>query len=66
MIHSHANWPNPELILETHIKEILKAPFSSLVIRPHVGSKIFGNKSWCSGINTLMLGKMATTAGIEV
>lgn len=66
MVHSHVNWPRAELTLEIQEKDMLKAPFSSLVGKTHVETRLSASKSCYSAIDFIMLGKTASTAGIEV
>lgn len=45
---------------------ILKAPFSSLTGETQVETRLFGIWNCDSGIDTLMVGKTATAASIEM
>lgn len=66
MGHSHPDWPRPELILKTQEKEILRLPSPLWLQKLMVETRLLGNRSFYGEKDTLMLGKMASAAGIEV
>lgn len=66
MVHSRANWPRPKLILNIQKMEIFKAPLPSLIGENQVETRLFGIWNCYSEIDTLMEGKTASAAGIEV